>query len=117
MLGAAEAPPPVPAAVRAALPPGVPESVAIRNTDGCWLYSVEVTDPPSGFPLRDAAGNQLCGDGTAAAAVVAGPDASALVPTTLASDTPVGDETRSPPPSPEPGDAPPSGPIAPFDPA
>lgn len=51
---------PVPANVIAALPPGAPPSVAIRNGDGCWLFSVERTDPPSGFPLVDAAGNQIC---------------------------------------------------------
>ena len=59
------APPPLPAAVQAALPPGVPASIVIQNTDGCYIYSVERTDPPSGYPVRDAAGNPICEGGPA----------------------------------------------------
>ncbi|ADO42156.1 hypothetical protein [Ketogulonicigenium vulgare] len=53
-------PEPLPANVAAALPAGAPESVVIQNSDGCYLYSVEVTTPPSGYPLRDGAGNPIC---------------------------------------------------------
>jgi hypothetical protein len=51
---------PLPPQVLAALPTGAPPSVVTRNTDGCYLLTVERTDPPSGFPLRDAAGNPVC---------------------------------------------------------
>lgn len=77
------APPPVPARVLAALPPGIPESIVLRNTDGCYLYSVEVTDPPSGYPVRDAAGNPICDEGAGpvpAAAPLPGPAAGAPPP-------------------------------------
>ena len=56
-------PPPLPAAVQAALPPGVPASVVLQDGQGCYLYSIERTEPPSGYPLRDAAGNQVCDPG------------------------------------------------------
>lgn len=76
-----EVPAPLPPQVLAALPPGVPPSVVTRNADGCYLLTIERTVPPSGFPLTDAAGNQVCEagavplDGTAAApgAAVPGP--------------------------------------------
>lgn len=55
-----EAPPPVPADVVAYLPPGVPGSLVMTDINGCYVFSVEATDPPSGFPVRDGAGNQIC---------------------------------------------------------
>lgn len=67
-----QVPEPLPPAVVAALPPGVPASVVLQNTDGCYLYSVEVTDPPSGYPLRDASGAPIC-EGDAAAVAGAAP--------------------------------------------
>jgi hypothetical protein len=57
---AAAAPPALPPAVAAVLPPGTPASLVFQNVDGCYLFSVEVTDPPSGFPVTDAAGNPVC---------------------------------------------------------
>lgn len=62
MFGSVEPPAaqPLPPQVLAALPTGVPSSVVTRNTDGCYLLTLERTDPPSGFPLRDAAGNPVC---------------------------------------------------------
>ncbi|ARO14137.1 hypothetical protein BVG79_00785 [Ketogulonicigenium robustum] len=53
-------PEPLPAAVVAVLPAGAPESVVMRDAQGCYLYSIEVTTPPSGFPLRDASGQPIC---------------------------------------------------------
>ena len=66
-----EPPAPLPPQVVAALPAGVPQSVVTRNADGCYLITIEQTDPPSGYPLEDAAGNPVC-DGSP----VAGPAAS-----------------------------------------
>ncbi len=56
----------VPAAVLAALPPGAPSSVVFQNGDGCYLFSVERTEPLSGYPVRNDAGQPLCelDDGT-----------------------------------------------------
>jgi hypothetical protein len=77
------APAPLPPQVVAALPVGVPATVVTRNADGCYLVTLERTDPPSGFPLTDAAGNPVCEvaapmDGTAVAeAEGAGPDSMA----------------------------------------
>lgn len=90
-------PPVVPAQVAPFLPPGAPPSVIIKDNAGCYLYSIEVTDPPSGFPVRDAAGRQVC-EGqpvtmaapapiATAAAPVAQPPAPAAV--TLAPTTPL----------------------------
>ncbi len=62
-------PEPLPPNVLAALPPGVPPSVVLEDGQGCYLYSIERTDPPSGYPLRDAAGNQVCEGGVTPAAV------------------------------------------------
>lgn len=55
-------PPPqtLPAAVAAELPPGTPVSTVFQDNNGCYLFSIEVTDPPSGFPVRDASGTQIC---------------------------------------------------------
>jgi hypothetical protein len=94
----AAAPEPLPPQVLAALPVGVPPSVAVRNGDGCYLLSIEVTDPPSGFPLTDAAGNQIC-DGSPVA--------------TVSADEAVGDVEL---PALLPGDITPPAPIAPLNP-
>lgn len=53
-------PPPVPPEVAAYLPPGVPGSLVMLDINGCYVFSVEATDPPSGFPVRDATGQQVC---------------------------------------------------------
>lgn len=53
-------PEPLPPRVLAALPAGVPPSVVTRNADGCYLITLERTDPPTGFPLTDAAGDRIC---------------------------------------------------------
>ncbi len=50
----------VPAQVAPFLPPGASPNVVFQDYAGCYLYSIEVTDPPSGFPVRDAAGRQVC---------------------------------------------------------
>ena len=73
------APPLLPAAVQAALPPGVPPSVVLQDARGCYLYTIERTDPPSGFPLRDANGVPIC-EGGPPPAVVATGDPLALPP-------------------------------------
>jgi hypothetical protein len=70
--GEPEAPPPLPPQVLAALPAGVPPSVVTRNADGCYLITLERTDPPTGYPLTDAAGNPVC-EGDAGTALAAGP--------------------------------------------
>jgi hypothetical protein len=44
--------------------------VVLEDGNGCYLYSIERTDPPSGYPLRDAQGNQVCEGGAVPAPVV-----------------------------------------------
>lgn len=88
-----EAPPPLPPQVVAALPAGVPQSVVVRNGDGCYLVSVEVTVPPSGYPLEDAAGNPICDGTLAASAPVPAPIAA---PITAAPAPVVGLDTAPP---------------------
>ena len=53
-------PEPLPPQVLSALPVGVPPSVVTRNADGCYLITLEITDPPTGFPLTDADGDRVC---------------------------------------------------------
>lgn len=53
-------PPPVPAEVAPYLPPGVPGTLVMRDVNGCYVFTVEETDPPTGFPVRDHSGNQVC---------------------------------------------------------
>jgi hypothetical protein len=55
-----EAPAPLPPEVAAFLPPGTSPTVVFQDNNGCYLYSIEVTDPPSGFPVRDGANNPIC---------------------------------------------------------
>ncbi|EYD70763.1 hypothetical protein Lokhon_02405 [Limimaricola hongkongensis DSM 17492] len=52
--------------VLAALLPGTPPSAVIQNGDGCYLFSIERTEPLSGYPVRDSSGAPLCenDDGT-----------------------------------------------------
>jgi hypothetical protein len=74
------APAPLPPQVLAALPAGVPPSVVQQGPNGCYLLSIEVTVPPSGYPLRDAAGNPVCEGGPAAIGPIdSGPIDSGLV--------------------------------------
>lgn len=94
----AEAPPALPPNVQAALPPGASPSVVIPDGSGCYLLAIERTDPPSGFPLRDAAGNRVCDAGAAGAAPVA----------IAATETPPGALTA--------GSIAPPAPLAPLDP-
>ena len=81
------APAPIPAQVAPFLPPGAPPNVVFQDGQGCYLYSIEVTDPPSGFPVRDAAGNQVCDGRPVAIAVPVTPAATApaapLAPATM----------------------------------
>ena len=95
---------PLPPQVLSALPAGVPPSVVVRNSDGCYLLSVEVTTPPSGYPLRDAAGNVVCDAGSAPA--IAPSDLGALPPPAL------GDASTL-----APGSITPPAPLAPLNPA
>lgn len=62
---AEEGPPPLPPEVAPYMPPGVPGSLVMIDINGCYVFSVEATDPPVGFPIRDNRGNQVCpaGDG------------------------------------------------------
>jgi hypothetical protein len=53
-------PAPLPPEVAAFLPPGTSPTVVFQDNNGCYLYSIEVTNPPSGFPLRDGANNPIC---------------------------------------------------------
>ncbi|WP_373355827.1 hypothetical protein [Pseudoroseicyclus sp. CXY001] len=55
-----EPPAPPPPEVLSALPSGTAPSVAFQNTDGCWLFSIEAKDPPSGFYVTDDAGQPIC---------------------------------------------------------
>ena len=65
-LPGAEPPPPpqLPVEVVRALPPGAPQSTVLLNGDGCYIFTVELTDPPSGYPVRDASGTPLCESNT-----------------------------------------------------
>lgn len=51
-----------PEAVLAALLPGTPPSAVFQNGDGCYLFSIERTEPLSGYPVRDENGVPLCED-------------------------------------------------------
>jgi len=53
-------PPPVPPEVAPYLPPGVPGTLVMRDINGCYVFTIEETDPPTGFPVRDNHGNQVC---------------------------------------------------------
>ncbi len=68
----------VPAEVIAALPPGVPSSVAFLGPDGCYAVGIEVTEPQQGYPLRDANGLPVC-DAEAVAAAAANAPVPAAV--------------------------------------
>lgn len=59
-----EAPPArvLPAAVRAALLPGVPDSIVVEDGLGCYLVSIELTEPRTGYLVNDANGEPLCYD-------------------------------------------------------
>jgi hypothetical protein len=89
------APAVVPAQVAPFLPPGAPPNVVFQDGQGCYLYSIEVTDPPSGFPVRDAAGNQVC-DGRPVA--IAAPVAPAATGSVTPSTAPA--PALAPPPAP-----------------
>ena len=60
-----------PPEVVAALPPGVPPSVAFLGPDGCYAVGIEVTVPQQGYPLRDANGERVCDPAAMAAATLA----------------------------------------------
>ena len=62
-----------PPEVLAALPPGVPPSVAFLGPDGCYAVGIEVTVPQQGYPLRDANGQPVCDPAAMAAATLAAP--------------------------------------------
>ncbi len=55
-----------PPVVLGALLPGTPPSAVFQNGDGCYLFSIERTEPLSGYPVRDSSGTPLCenDDGT-----------------------------------------------------
>lgn len=51
----------LPPEVAAVMPPGTPPtSVFLDEGTGCYLFSIEVTDPPSGYYVRDTNGNRIC---------------------------------------------------------
>ena len=104
---APEVPPPLPPQVVAALPPGVPQSVVQPGPNGCYLIAIEVTDPPSGYPLRDTSGNPVCEGSTAPVAPID--------PALLGGDAPVAPPLATG--SLAPGDITPPAPLAPLNPA
>ena len=53
-------PPPVPPEVASYLPEGVPGSLVMLDVNGCYVFSIEVTNPQTGFPVLDNNGNQVC---------------------------------------------------------
>ena len=65
-----------PPAVIAALPAGVPPSVAFLGPDGCYAVGIEVTEPQQGYPLRDATGQPVCDAEAVAAAAAAAANAA-----------------------------------------
>ena len=67
-----------PPEVIAALPPGVPPSVAFLGPDGCYAVGIEVTEPQQGYPLRDAAGQPVCDAAAVAEAAAAAPVEQAI---------------------------------------
>jgi hypothetical protein len=71
-----------PPEVIAALPPGVPPSVAFLGPDGCWAVSIEVTVPQQGYAMRDANGQPVC-DAAAVAAAAANAPVEQAVPTEI----------------------------------
>lgn len=100
----AAGPVPVPVEVAPFLPPGTPGSVVFQDAAGCYLYSIERTDPPSGFPVRDAAGRQVCqGQPTTLTAPLAplpqtSAPAPAAAPTTSPTPVPLAPVTPAPVP-------------------
>ncbi len=66
-----------PPEVIAALPAGVPPSVAFLGPDGCYAVGIEVTVPQQGYPLRDASGQPVCDAQAVAAATTAADEAAA----------------------------------------
>ena len=53
----------LPAEVTALLLPGVPDTVAVQNGDGCYIISNQITEPRQGYFLRDPATQEpLCFD-------------------------------------------------------
>lgn len=63
----AEAEPlPLPPEVAPYMPPGVPGTLVMRDVNGCYVFTIEETDPPTGFPIRDNQGNQVCPAGEGA---------------------------------------------------
>lgn len=64
-LGLAEPPPPppeptLPPEVARLMPPGTPVSSVTQDATGCYIFSIERTDPPTGYLVRDTAGNPVC---------------------------------------------------------
>lgn len=55
-----EGPKPVPPEVAPYLPPGVPGSLVMLDINGCYVFSLEVTNPQTGFPVLDGTGKQVC---------------------------------------------------------
>lgn len=55
-----EGPKPVPPEVAPYLPAGVPGSLVMLDINGCYVFSIEVTDPQTGFPVLDGNGDQVC---------------------------------------------------------
>lgn len=55
--------PAYPPEVIAALPPGVPPSIIFKTADNCYAYAIEVSEPQTGFRLRDRNGQVICDAG------------------------------------------------------
>ena len=73
----------LPPEVIAALPPGVPSDIVFLAASGCYAYAIEVTEPRSGYAVRDRNGNPICDPTTKAAADAKAAEAEATAtPTT-----------------------------------
>ena len=62
-----------PPEIIAALPEGVPPAIVFLAADGWYAYSIEVSEPVTGFPLYGRDGKRVC-NAEAQARLAATPD-------------------------------------------
>ena len=51
-----------PPEIIAALPEGVPPAIVFLAADGCYAYSIEISEPATGFPLYGRDGKRVCNE-------------------------------------------------------